>query len=246
MQIIKSMLFQKYTELIFGFSTKVGLGRTAPYYFNLSFTVGDNSEIVKQNREAFFNEIGLSSSQIAFQKQIHSDIISLVTEPGFIGESDAMITTYKGIGIAVSTADCTPVFIYDKENQLIAAVHSGWRGTTKRIVEKTLNRLKEEYKSKPSNMIVYVGPSVSKKNYEIGEEVARQFSEEYLYRKNNKIYLDVAKVNIDMIYNFGIPENQVEHSSLCSFEEKDLLHSYRRDRNSSGRSLGVIAMKVNR
>lgn len=245
MQIIKSTLLNKYPELIFGFSTKIGLGRTASYFFNMSFTVGDDAETVKQNRAAFFNEIGLHSSQITFQKQIHSDIIAVVNEAGLIGESDAMITTQKGIGLAISTADCTPVFIYDKRNRLIAAVHSGWRGTIKRIVEKTLNRLKGEFGSSADDLVVYAGPSVSQKNYEVGEKVARQFNQKYISFDNNKIYLDVAKANMDMIYNFGVPRNQVEQSPLCSFEEKDLLHSYRRDGKLSGRSLGIIALRVN-
>ncbi|MCL4550793.1 MAG: peptidoglycan editing factor PgeF [Bacteroidetes bacterium] len=245
MQIIKSALLNKYPELIFGLSTKIGLERTAPYFFNMSLTVGDDIETVKQNRDAFFKEIGLNSSQIALQKQIHSDIITVVNEAGLIGESDAMVTTKPGIGLAISTADCTPIFIYDRGNHLIAAVHSGWRGTTKRILEKTLIRLKEEYNSRADDLIVYIGPSISQKNYEVGKEVAQQFDKKYLRYENNKIYLDVASANLDMIYNFGVPTNQVEQSPLCSFEEKNLLHSYRRDGKLSGRSLGIIALKVN-
>ncbi len=245
MQIIKSTLINKYPELIFGLSTKIGLERTAPYFFNMSLTVADDIETVKQNREAFFKEIGLNSSQIAFQKQIHSDRITVVNEAGLIGESDAMITAKPGIGLAISTADCTSIFIYDKRNRLIAAVHSGWRGTTKKILKKTLIRLKEEYNSRADDLIVYVGPSISQKNYEVGEEIAQQFDKKYLRYENNKIYLDVARANLDMIYNFGVQTNQVEQSPLCSFEEKNLLHSYRRDGKLSGRSLGIIALKVN-
>ncbi|MEW5844462.1 MAG: peptidoglycan editing factor PgeF [Bacteroidota bacterium] len=245
MQIIKSTLISKYPELIFGLSTKIGLERTAPYFLNMSLTVADDIETVKQNREAFFKEIGLNSSQIAFQKQIHSDIITVVNEAGLIGESDAMISAKPGIGLAISTADCTSIFIYDKRNRLIAAVHSGWRGTTKKILKKTLIRLKEEYNSRADDLIVYVGPSISQKNYEVGEEIAQQFDKKYLRYENNKIYLDVARANLDMIYNFGVQTNQVEQSPLCSFEEKNLLHSYRRDGKLSGRSLGIIALKVN-
>lgn len=245
MQIIKSTLLNKYPEIIFGLSTKIGLDRSAPFYFNLSLTVGDDAEIVKQNRETFFKEIGLSSVNIAYQKQTHSDIISIIDKPGLTGESDAMITTKAGIGLAISTADCTPIFIYDHRNHIIAAVHSGWRGTTKRILGKTLLKLKKDFNSAANDLIIYVGPSISQKNYEVGEEVAKQFDEKYLLAANNKIYLDVAKANLDMIYNFGVPQNQVEQSALCSFEEKDLLHSYRRDGKLSGRSLGMIALKEN-
>lgn len=243
MQIIKSELLGKYPDLIFGFSTKIGLDRTAPYFFNMSYTVGDDPEKVRENRESFFRKIGLGTGRVAFQKQIHSDIIAVVDTGGLIGNSDSMITAATEVGLAISIADCTPIFIYDKSNRLIAAVHSGWRGTAKKILEKTLVKLKNEFGSSALDLIVYIGPSITQKNYEVGEEVAKQFDEKYLLVADNKIYLDVAGANLDMISNFGIPKNQVERSPLCSFGEKKLLYSYRRDGKLSGRSLGVIALK---
>ena len=117
MEILYSSVFKNFPELIFGFSTKIGLNRKAPFYFNMSFSVGDKTENVIENRVAFFTSIGLNPEQIAYQKQIHSDIIKFVEKPGNVGESDALITKYSNIGLAVSTADCTPIFLYDKENK---------------------------------------------------------------------------------------------------------------------------------
>lgn len=76
MKIIHSELFNSFPEIIFGFSTKIGLDRKEPFFFNMSFTVGDDERNVKENREVFFNQLGLKTSQIAFQKQIHSDKIN--------------------------------------------------------------------------------------------------------------------------------------------------------------------------
>lgn len=224
-------------------STKIGLDRKEPYCFNMSLNVGDEDSIVEENRKAFFNELGLESSQVAFQKQIHGDIIKFVESPGIIGESDAMITTKKNVALAVSTADCTPIFIFDEENKIIAAVHSGWRGTQKQILKKTLHNLRHHFKSLPHKLYVYVGPSISQKNYEVGKETAILFDDKYLKFFNGKIFLDVLSANIDMLHNFGIPEEQIEISPLCTFEEKNLLHSYRRDGSKSGRALGIIVMK---
>lgn len=248
MQIIESELFKKFPELIFGFSTKIGLNRSAPFYFNLSLTVGDDEKIVAQNRESFFNSIGLQIEQITFQRQIHSDIIKFVEKPGFIGESDAMITKHLNIGLAISSADCTPIFLYDSKNKIIAAVHSGWRGTQKKILRKTLSNLTHHFNSKPEDIFCFIGPSISQKNYEIGSEVAVLFDNKYLLMEKtsdnkNRIYLDVRQINIDMLFDFGIPENQIEISPLCTFDAKNLLHSYRRNGKLSGRSLGVIALK---
>lgn len=243
MQIIKSTLFQKFPEIVFGISTKIEKDTASPFHFNLSFTVGDDPEIVRNNREIFFSELGFASEQIAIQKQIHSDIITIVDRAGLVGESDGLITTKQNIGLAVSTADCVPIFIYDEEKKVIAGIHSGWHGTQKQILRKALNILVEEFGSHPECLNVFVGPSICQKNYEVGVEVAAQFNQKYSMKNDGKIYLDLRQANIDMIYEFGIPEDQVEVSTLCSYEEKELLHSYRRDGKLSGRSLGVIAMK---
>jgi YfiH family protein len=243
MEIIFSNLFRKFPEIIFGFSTKIGLKREAPFHFNLSLTVGDNADVVKENRDYFFNRLGLSTCQIAFQKQVHSDIIKFVETPGLVGESDALITKIPGIGLAISAADCSPIFIYDSENKIIAAVHSGWKGAQKQILKKVLGNLNFHFKSKPENLYVYVGPSISQKNYEVGSEVAVLFDQKYLLIKEKKIYLDVLGANVDMLLKFGISKENIEVSENCTFEEKDLLHSYRRDGNNSGRMLGVIELK---
>jgi YfiH family protein len=244
MQITKSLLFQKFPEIIFGLNTKIGLNRTEPFFFNMSLTVGDDPEIVVANREAFYNELGLTTEQIAIQKQIHSDIVTIIDEPGIVGESDAMITSQKGIGLAISTADCTPIFIYDRRNEIVAAVHSGWRGSEKQILRKTILILLEQFNCSPNDLLVYIGPSICQKNYEVGDEVAKHFHRIYLKKIDNKFYLDILGINKDVLLDLGIQESNIEISSLCSYEEK-YLQSYRRDGKKSGRALGVIAMKGN-
>ncbi len=243
MKLIHAEIFKNYSEIRFGFSTKAGLNRQVPYYFNLSLSVGDDEKIVKENRKAFLAELGLSEENVAIQKQTHSDIVRYVTKGGIVGESDAMFTDKKNLGLAIGVADCTPVFIYDPENKVIATVHSGWRGTEKRILEKTIAKLKEECNSKPDELIAYIGPSISQKNYEVGKEVAELFEYKYKIKKNEKYLLDVSGANYDMLINSGLIENNIEKSNLCTYEEKDLLHSYRRDGQKSGRSMGIIVMK---
>ncbi len=243
MQIIKSSLFEKFPELVFGLSTKIGLNRRTPFYFNQSYTVGDDPKIVKENREAFYDALGLSANQIAIQKQVHSDIVTIVESPGQQNESDAMITTVKGIGLAISTADCVPIFIYDEKQKVIAAVHSGWRGTQKRILEKTISILKQEFNSSPKNLNIYIGPSISQKNYEVGKEVASLFESKFVKEFSGKLFLDVLAVNLELILGAGVDSKNVEVSPLCSYNEKELLHSYRRDGKDSGRSHGILLMR---
>jgi YfiH family protein len=242
MQIVRSTLLKNYNNIIFGISTKIGLNRNAPFYFNMSLTVGDKPEIVWENRTAFAKELGLGIEQIAFQKQIHSDIITIIDKPGTIENSDAMITAKEVIGLAISTADCTPIFIYDFHNRVIAAVHSGWRGTQKKILAKTLIKLKNDYNSKPDDLIVFAGPSISQKNYKVGEEVASLFDSKYVITESNKFYLNVLSANVDMLFDFGISKSNIEISPLCSYGDK-FFHSFRRDGEKSGRALGIIAIR---
>ena len=241
--IIKPHIFNRFPEIIFGFSTKIGADRKAPFFFNLSHSVGDERDLVNENRKLFFSSLDLEPENVALQRQVHSDNISYVSTGGEIGESDAMITDKLNVGLAISSADCAAIFLYDVKKKIIAAVHSGWRGTQKKILLKTLQKLKEDFNSSAEDLIAYIGPSISQKNYEVGKEVAELFEKKYFIDWGEKYILNVSLANYDMLLNFGLSKNNIQVSSLCSYEINNILHSYRRDGLSSGRALGVIAIK---
>jgi len=245
MLIIKPFIFKRFSEIIFGFSTKIGPDAKQPYYFNLSYSVGDEKEIVDSNRKLFFKELGLNEKMVSYQKQVHEDKINTVSSSGRCGESDALITTTKNLGLAISSADCPAIFIYDPIQKVIAAVHSGWKGTEKKILRKTIQKLKNDFNSVPANLICYIGPSISQKNYEVGEEVASKFENEFVSINENKFYLNLSGANYKMLVNEGVRKANIQVSGLCSYEYENILHSYRRGGDKSGRALGVIAMKEN-
>lgn len=243
MVIVKSEVFKNHPELIFGFSTKIGGDKKEPYCFNMSLSVGDDENKVKGNRDLFFKALGLETENVAIQNQIHDTGITIVQNGGVYQINDALITNKTGLGLAVSSADCTTIFIFDKQNKIIAGVHSGWRGTSKKILSFTIKKLKQTFNTKPENIIAFIGPSISLKNYGVSSEVAEQFDEKYLHQSGDKFLLDVSVVNYDILLNYGVKKENIERAQLCSFEEQYLLHSYRRDGKISGRALGVIAMK---
>ncbi len=239
MKILKSRIFREFPEVKFGFSTKEGLDRPPPFFFNMSLSVGDESEIVEENRTAFLGSLDIPSDKLAFQDQIHSDIISYVENPGFAGESDALITDVKNLAIGVFSADCTPVFLYDPEKSVVAAVHSGWKGTEKKILEKTINRLKDDFVVNPVDLRVFIGPTISQKRYPVDADVAKRFDEKYYYYDEIKYHLDVKQINYDLLIANGVDEKNIYVSPLCTYEN-NFLHSYRRAGKVSGRALGVI------
>jgi len=245
MLIVKPFIFKRFPEIVFGFSTKIGPNAKPPYYFNLSYSVDDAKEIVDSNRALFFNELGLNEKIVSYQKQVHEDKINTVSSFGSCGESDALITSKMNLGLAISSADCPAIFIYDPKEKVIAAVHSGWKGTQKKILRKTIQKLKTDFNSDASNLICYIGPSISQKNYEVGEDVAAKFDGEFVVKNENKFYLNVSGANYKMLVDDGVKGGNIQVSGLCSYEYENLLHSYRRDGQKSGRALGVIAMREN-
>ncbi len=243
MIILEAFLFRKYTEIVFGFSTKFGGDRRGPFFFNMSNSVGDEREIVDENRRLFYEGLGIEKDNIALQRQVHGDGVLIVGEGGNFGESDALITDRKNVGLAISTADCTAIFLYDKKNKVIAGVHSGWRSTEKKILLKTLNKMQKEFNTAPDDLIAYIAPSIAQRNYEVGQDTAVFFDGKYIMPKGEKFLLNVSGINYDILLDYGVPENNIQYSSLCSYEQKQLFHSYRRDGLHSGRALGIIAMK---
>ncbi len=245
MLILRPHIFKKFPEISFGFSTKAGGKKNDLFHFNMSYTVGDKKDNADKNRTQFFKQLGLTSSVVAYQKQVHEDNITIVENDGNCGESDALITTKNNLGLAISTADCPAIFIYDRKRKIICGVHSGWRGTSKRILEKTVIKLTDQLKSNPADLYCYIAPSISQENYEVSEKVAEQFNEKDFYNKEGRYFLDLAGVNYRMLINCGVKESQIQISQLCTFEFSSIFHSFRRWGNESGRAIAVIAMKGN-
>ncbi|HMS65239.1 MAG TPA: peptidoglycan editing factor PgeF [Ignavibacteria bacterium] len=242
-KVIYSGLFKKYPELVFGFSTKAGGVSPEPYCMNLGASVGDDIKNVEKNREIFFNELGIQKEMVTFQKQIHSSVINYSDHPQFFDPCDAIFTDKNDNFLAVSVADCIPVFLYEPEKKIVAGIHSGWKGTFDKILTKTIEKLKSEFIIDTSKLIAYIGPGISRENYEVGEEVGILFDKDVRFEKNGKYYLDLKKDNYNQLLKSGLKKVNIEVSDLCTFNEKELLHSYRRDGIISGRMFGVIGMK---
>jgi polyphenol oxidase len=242
-RIIKPEIFGKYKNLVCGISTRYGPDPNPPFDFNLSYKVGDNPENVSRNRKVFFDELGIKETDVSFQFQVHSAIHNYVERTTFFSGSDGLFTDKKGLFLAINIADCVPVFVYDPVNEVAAGIHSGWKGTHQKIVTHTVNTLIQKYNSMPDNLLVYIGPGISIKNFEVGKDVFNMFDEEFREVRNGKFYVDLKKDIYTRLIRLGVKTENVEVSHYCTFEDKELFHSFRRDGEKSGRMLGIIGMK---
>ena len=223
-----------------GISTKSS--GSPPFFNNLSKHVGDDEMTVKQNRDKFFGRLGIDQSRLVHANQVHSDNVKIVSSPGLYKETDGLITGERNLFLVVSVADCLPVMIYDRSKNIAANIHAGWRGTQKKIACRALEILINDCNSKPENLSVFLGPCISQKNYEAGEDVAGLFDGKFVCRLNGKYYIDILSDNIEQLKSFGIKDSQIEKSGLCTYDERSMLHSYRRDKDKSGRMFAVIGM----
>lgn len=241
--IIRSKILTQFPEITHGISTKLGGNPSPPFYNNMSFKVGDDGGNVRSNRDKFFGALGIDQKQLAIPQQVHSDEIEIIDKPGYYIGSDGLITSAKNVFLIISTADCYSVMMYDSANKVIANIHSGWRGTQKKIVTKAVNLMEKEFGTKSNNLNVFVGPGISQENFEVGEDVAELFEEKYVLKKNEKYFVDLKADISDQLFSVGILDPHLEIYPRCSYNMKDYLHSYRRDRKKSGRMYSVIGMK---
>jgi YfiH family protein len=90
---------------------------------------------------------------------------------------DAFITNLPGVAIGVRTADCVPVLLYDPKNRVIAAVHSGWKGTVQMIPRKVIGIMEDSYGTKPEDLLAAIGPCIGFESFQVGEDVAAGFKD---------------------------------------------------------------------
>ena len=220
----------KYNHLIHFSSTRVG-GVSSGHLFslNLGHTVNDSPRNVNQNLESLALAIDIKKSQIVFPKQTHSSNIGIVKSVNEIfPDTDALITNVPGICICVRTADCIPILLYDPIQKVIAAIHSGWKGTVQKISMRTIRIMQKEFGTMPENIIAGIGPSIGPEVYEVGPELIEQFNN--LFRGNQIItpiidsekgFLDLWKANKQILIESGITEDKIEISEMCTFSNHE-------------------------
>ena len=219
--------------------------------FTLSFSSSPNKEEIRHNRGILAAALGIPDNHLYFPSQVHKTRTVRVTDETSrdeLMETDALITDRRGFCIAVMSADCVPVLLYDKRNNAVAAVHSGWRGTVARILKKTLQTMKRDFGTKGEDLIAGIGPSVSQESYEVGQEVMHEVSNAFgsesglmIPQSNNKAKLDLWKANKLQLLEFGVRESNIEISDLCTIKNNN--HFFSARKGDAGRfAAGIVLL----
>ena len=248
----------KFPELFHFSTTRVGGCSTNNYSsLNLGFNSGDLQENIIGNRIRLCAALHILPDQVVFPKQTHTANVKTVTtgffdrtielQKHFLDETDAVITNLQGVCVAVKTADCVPVLLFDSKRKVVAAIHAGWRGTVQNIVLVTIHKMVKDFGTDPADLIAGIGPSISPEVYEVGEEVWKQFDPEYYHASNpdkaDKRLLDLWSANYQQLIDAGVPIEQIKVARICTFSDPDRFFSARRDGIKTGRMATGIMLR---
>lgn len=218
----------------------------------LNFRSENNATMLK-SYENISRELGFTN--IIKPKQTHSDNITIIeNNERNLNEIDGLITNEKNVTLGTTSADCISLLFYDPNKNVIANVHSGWRGTEKGIAKKTVQELIEKFNCQPKDIICCICPSIRKCHFEVDEDVKEIFYNKYgdlpeindIISENtakHKYYIDTVLINKFLLRQIGLRKENIIDSNICTVCNSNLFHSYRVDKENSGRNMAIIEIK---
>ena len=244
-----------------GFTTRLGGVSEGMFAsLNLSFTRGDQPEAVKENYRRLAEALGVAYGSFVCSDQTHTTNVIRVGRAdagnGLLrrrsyANVDGMITDEPGVTLVTFYADCVPLYVIDPVHRAIGLSHSGWRGTVGRMGRATLEAMRREFGTDPTQAVCAIGPSICQSCYEVGEEVAEAFRLEFadqanellLDKGNGKYQLDLWKANALVLTQAGVSPSRLAVTQVCTCCNPQLLFSHRASKGRRGNLAAVLALK---
>ncbi len=218
---------------------------------NMSLFYGDTGGSLN-NRRNFLSTLGIDYRDLVCAKQIHSSRIAYVKEEdkgkgalsydASIAGTDALVTDKSNLPLAVFTADCLSIFLYDPATPAIGLIHAGWRSTRENITVKAVQLMREEFNTEPSGLYVGFGPAIRSCCYEVSQDFNGLFPYN-LIKRNDRYYLDIVAINKSGLLDLGVKENNISDSGICTYCRSDEFFSYRKEGKACGRIMSLIMLK---
>ncbi len=233
-----------------------------PLYYSKNNTL--SKEQIENNKNSYrtiCKNIGIEYNDIVKTHQIHKDIIKQVdckinkNKPDFYeeeySETDGLLTNKKKIALCTTNADCIILMLYDLKKQVIANVHSGWKGTVQKVASKTIDKMQELYNCNPKDIICCISPSIRKCHFEVDKDVKDIFETKFenlqnmIEKHSEKWHIDTVKINREMLKTKGLLEENIIDSKICTVCNSNAIHSYRGSNHQNGLEIGIIELKSN-
>lgn len=218
---------------------------------NMSVTVGDTLQNVRENRRRAFRALDLPEDDRADCWVVHGTDVLQVTEnrahDGDPVRADGLITDVPGVNLFMRYADCVPILLYDPKRYAIGLGHSGWRGTVAGSTQRLVQAMVQAFGSNPADIIAGIGPSIGPDSYEVGSEVVEAAraafpdAPEVILPINGKTHFDLWRANEIALRREGV--QQIELPGHDTATETAAFFSHRGDGGRSGRFGAVIALR---
>lgn len=222
------------------FTTRRGGVSRAPYdTLNLGKSTEDDPDAVATNRERLLRAAALDPARLATAGQVHGTRVVEVTAPGHHPSCDALVTRAPDVILAVTTADCMPILY--RAPGVVAAAHSGWRGTADGMPVAALAAVCTLAGCAPEAVEVAIGPAIRGCCYEVSDEVAARFPAAAVRPTITRPRLDLPTAARLALRDAGVRETGLHDTGACTSCEPHLYYSHRRDHGRTGRHWGVAA-----
>lgn len=239
---------------IVSFSTRRGTDSPeSPYAgFNACHYTGDTPEHIASCRTQLCHELHLHPDNLIIPKQTHSSTVRIIDRIPFPEDMlcgvDALVTKLPNVALCINTADCAPLLMYDESSGIIAAVHSGWRGTIAGIAVSAL-QVMVRLGAEPSRIRAAIGPMICSGCFEVGQDVADIFLSKFPHRNTvingyDKPHIDLAEAIRISLAEAGVDPADISGPPACSrCGANGDFFSARRQGICSGRTLSVIMLR---
>ena len=261
---LQYLKLNEYPWLVNAFSTRKGGVSKGQYAeMNLSFTVGDDPETVKDNYRIFGEAIGVNREQMVFAAQTHtSNVMRVDSSKKGMGvlldrdfdNIDGLVTNEPGLCLVGSYADCVPLYLVDPVKKSIGLSHSGWRGTVSKIGRNTIDLMQREFGTDPADLVCCIGPCICGDCYEVSSDVMEEFWSSYksdqfekickpVAGKKDKYLIDLAMANYFQFEDCGVKPENIVMPDLCTACNNELIHSHRATGGKRGGNCAFLMIK---
>ena len=239
-----------------GFTTRLGgISECIFSSLNIACHRGDSAENVAENFRRLGIAMGFDPTMTVLTRQIHSDIVRLVTAADCQGldhhqypECDALITNTPGLALVVFTADCTPILLHDPATGAIGAAHAGWRGTAANIAGKTVKAMVDAFGCDPANIRAAIGPNISFCCFETDRDVPEamiaaygQEVKKWIRPQSDKYYVNLKEINALSLRRAGV--TCIDISQSCTVCQCHRFWSHRVTKGDRGSQGAIIVCK---
>jgi YfiH family protein len=217
---------------------------------NMSLCFGDTQDSL-ENRKRFLGGLGIDYRNLIAAKQVHGKNVEYVTVKNkgsgaldyesSVADTDGFITDQPGVPIAILTADCLSVFIYDAIRPAIAVLHAGWRSTEQNICQEGIRAMQNKFGSQPKDLLVGFGPSIRACCFEVEKDFKSNFTFG-LIKRDGRVFMDIALINQRQLIDCGVRQENIFDPELCTFSDSGFF-SFRKEAKTAGRMISVIMLR---